>query len=741
MDSAQLKKEQEKLKNVLNYLKNQTKELEEKIKTGLDKSSSDEYIKSHLKYIFSENLEKVKNAKEKPYFARVDFKENNTEGIENLYIGKNSIIDSVTGKSIIVDWRSQIANLYYEGRIGDAEYSCQVGKITGEIFLKRQFFISLGMLEKYIDIDVTTNDVMLQTALEGNADKRLKNIVSTIQEEQNRIIRAEMYKPLIVQGVAGSGKTTIALHRIAYLIYNYEKEFNPEEFLIIAPNKFFLNYISNVLPDLGVDKVRQYTLEELAFKLIGKNFKISEGNEKLVKIVNSKIDADTDVIIQESKLKSSMIFKDLLGKYLKNIEEQYTPKEDLVIKGVKIITKEEVYNLFINEYQIHSYDRRIYEIKKHIQSALNKKIPAIVEKIAARRNLEIKTEISKLTDENEVYNKRIEIYEKYEELIKELEKGGKKHIEKYFNLGSLLKSPLEYYKNFITMLSPGCDIDEKVLEYLKNNTMSILNKNEISFEDISALLYIKYKIFGISEKISLKHIVIDEAQDYGILLFWVLKKILNSNSLTILGDIAQGVHYYRGVNNWNELIKNVFENIDVGYQKLEKTYRTTQSIMSVANHVIEKLNNKEIVLGVPVSKKGDNVNFIKKDNIDEIIEDIDKRIESYIDKGYNSIAIIGKTDKECENIFKNIKKYRKDVVLIQSKDSEYNAGVLVIPSYLAKGLEFDVVIIANATEENYKETEIDIKLLYVGITRAMNILDIYYVKNITKLLEKYWENI
>ena len=200
---------------------------------------------------------------------------------------------------------SNIKFILWPEEFGRSNYLSPEGLIEGEISLKRQYFINNQILEKYSDIDLKTNDELLQIALEEKADDRLKNIVATIQTEQNSIIRADMNKPLIVQGVAESGKTTIALHRIAYLIYNCDKEFNPDNFMIIAPNKFFLNYISNVLPDLGVENVKQYTFEDFAYEVIGKKLKISDNNEKLVTIVNKDFDdinnGNVNIIINESK--------------------------------------------------------------------------------------------------------------------------------------------------------------------------------------------------------------------------------------------------------------------------------------------------------------------------------------------------------------------------------------------------------------------------------------------------------
>ena len=274
--------------------------------------------------------------------------------------------------------------------------------------------------------------------------------------------------------------------------------------------------------------------------------------------------------------------------------------------------------------------------------------------------------------------------------------------------------------------------------YLKKNTSNNLQKNEISFEDLAPIMYIQYKIFGIKEKCKIKHVVVDEAQDYGEFQFDILKQILNSNSMTILGDIAQGVHYYRGIENWKKFIDVEFKNVKTVYTTLNKTYRTTKEIMEIANNVINKLPEFEkeyIVLGEPVIDRKNSVNIKKNKNIDELISSINNRINEYLQNDYKSIAIIGKDMNECEEIEKKLRKTRKDIKLIKGKDSEYNSGISVVPSYLAKGLEFDCVIISNANEEKYTYSSLDIKLLYVTITRAMSKLDIFYTGEITGLLK------
>lgn len=763
MDEEIFKQEKEKLKDIVKKINKEENNLEQYLSSAdmnydLENIAQAQFVSSQLR-----KLENIKSIKDKPYFARMDFKEDG-KSVEKLYIGKISLLDNKTAYPIIVDWRAPISNLYYEGRVGKAEYECLGEKIKGEIFLKRQYIIENQELKKYVNINVTGNDELLQNALEEKADDRLKNIVATIQDEQNKIIRADINQPLIVQGVAGSGKTTIALHRIAYLIYNYEKEFKPEEFMIIAPTKFFLNYISNILPDLGVNDVKQTTFEDFAYDVIGKKLKISDNNEKLVIIVNKDFneinDVETDIMIQEAKLKSSIEFKKMVDDYLKIVEDSYIPKQDLEIniiydnneinlynnlhktesKNVKvncsdskhdntnyddissnnvkttIMKYEEINNLFKNTYKMYNFTTRIKEIEKNLAAELKKKTPEIIENLKKERT----QKIANLTGKN-----RIELYDKYDKIIKILEKEHKKIIKNYISKIPK-KDCIQYYKEFIQSYLKN---ENEVLKYLKANTLNNLNKNEVSFEDLAPIMYIQIQLFGVKEKCKIKHVVIDEAQDYGEFQFDVLKTLINSNSMTILGDIAQGVHYYRGIENWKKFIDTEFKDVKTVYTTLQKTYRTTKEIMDVANNVISKLPEYEkeyIVLGEPVIDRKNSINTKKVENQDELIQNINDRINTYIKQGYKSIAIIGKDMAECENLEKKLRAIRKDIKLIRGKDSEYNSGISIVPSYLAKGLEFDCVLLSNVSKEKYGNSSLDIKLLYVSITRAMSKLDVFY---------------
>ena len=728
MDSKIFVEEENKLKDVVCKITKEEENLENELKSASLQYDMENIAKGQVLQMKVKRLDDINKIKDVPYFARMDFKEDKGK-LEKFYLGKLSILDSKSLEPIVVDWRAPISNLYYEGKLGKASYECLGEQISGEIYLKRQYIIESKKLKKYVDINVTGNDELLQNALEEKADDRLKNIVATIQDEQNKIIRSDINLPLIVQGVAGSGKTTIALHRIAYLIYNYKKQFKPEEFMILAPTKFFLDYISNILPDLGVDNVKQCTFEDFAYDVIGKKIKISDNNEKLVIIVNKDFDevnkGKVDIMIKEAKFKSSIKFKYLVDEFLEIVEENYIPKKDFTFNKYTIMTYDKINSLFKDTYKMYNFNTRINEIEKNLTSEFKKKIPEIINEIKSQRSKSI---------ENLNQQERIKVFDEYDKIIKLVEKDYKKIVKKYLN-EIPKKDCLNYYKEFI---QDFLNEDNEMLKYLKENTIYNINNNEVCFEDLAPIMYISLKVFGIKERCQIKHVVIDEAQDYGEFGFDVLKTIINSNSMTILGDIAQGVHFYRGIENWNTFINVEFKNTKTVYKVLDKTYRTTKEIMEVANSVINKLPEYEkesIVFGKPVIDRKNSINIDKVKDDTELINKINMRIEKYLQSDYKSIAIIGKDMNECEKIQRKIAKVRNDVKLIKGKDSSYNSGISIVPSYLAKGLEFDCVIIADASNEKYIDNSLDIKLLYVTITRAMSKLDIFYIGEISKLLK------
>lgn len=683
-------------------------------------------------------------ARSKPYFARIDFREKDSNKKENLYIGKMSLMRDEDQEVIIVDWRAPIANLYYEGRIGEADYWCPGGNIKGELTLKRQFAINEGILQEIFDIDITTNDEFLQTYLGANSDNRLKEIVSTIQVEQNRIIRADMWKPLIVQGAAGSGKTTIALHRIAYLVYTFEKTFEPENFMIIAPNKLFLNYISEVLPELGVERVKQTTFEEFAMELIGKKFKLKDPFEKLTKFVNHNVTREeieaNNILKNCSQFKASMLFREVMDEYVKYIESSFIPKEHFKIANMVVFKYAEINDLFLKQYKNWPIVQRIDEIKKYLSNRLKQKKDIIIHNLNEQCDNEIMHLKTTMEESPERQKLIIAAIDKRDAVIGKIESYAKSAVKEYIKKISKF-SPYEYYCDLINneelfnKLLEGKS-DKDLIDYTRNHTRDTLKSGYLEIEDIAPIIYLKYLIHGMDEKIPVKHIVVDEGQDFSAFQFYVLKKIVKDSSFTILGDLCQSIHSYRGIRTWQDVVDDVFEGQKCGFLTLEESYRTTVEIMGAANTVIDKIKDLGLVLAKPVIRHGDEVEVIEKQNLNQIAEDISTRINQYRSENFKTAAIVLKTVEECQKMYKLLKGKIDDLNVITGKEEEYKNSTLIVPSYLTKGLEFDVVMIADAGIDVYKEDELDIKLLYVSMTRALHKLCIYYHGEKSLLLNK-----
>lgn len=597
------------------------------------------------KFRLEREVQAIERAKLNPYFARIDFK--NSTNYDKCYIGKKGVID-YDNNIVTVDWRAPISSLYYDSNIGECEYEAPEGIIKGDLLLKRQYVIENSELISFNDVDTVSNDELLRPYLSTSMDNRLKNIVSTIQSEQNKIIRESITKNLVIQGVAGSGKTTVALHRIAYLVYNNRDIFKPSDYMVIGPNKFFIDYISNILPDLDVNGVCQKTLEELF------DFYIEEKIS-----VNNSLDVITqtdDVASFKVSLDMKKVIDDYFGK-LKII-----PNDDFKINDILIVENPQIVNTY------NSINKKVFN---NVNSIINRMILLLEKEI-----LDNFDNISKKFIKNNFSKEK----------INDIKLNIKSYLKKYFNILNI--KSLKIYVNILTEL--GYDVSK-------------ISKGMVNVEDIPSLIYIKFKLKGAREFDNFKHIVIDEAQDYGIFTFYVLKKLFKNSTFSIYGDLAQSLYPYRSIQKWDCLDK-IFKKLEI--QKLNKSYRTTIEIMDEANKINKYLG---LDCAEAVIRHGEKVEYIT-DNICFLLDNLKNK--------YNSIAVITKSQEQANNTYEKLKS-RYNVNLINSNNLKYNNGINILPSYLSKGLEFDAVIILN--KDNYDKNNIlDMKLLYVSMTRALH---------------------
>lgn len=681
-------------------------------------------INSQIQEYGERHFDQLTRGLDKPYFARIDFKPEGNEEFKSYYIGKFSVLIQNDQDPLVIDWRSPVASLYYDSRLGEVEYQSVAETYRGELGLKRQLTIENGQLIGLLDIDLTTNDAFLQAALDAKVDQRLKDIATSIQSEQNRVIRADIHAPLIVQGVAGSGKTTIALHRIAYLIYTYEDRFIPENFLILAPNRLFINYISEALPELGVERVRQAPFIDFLFELIVKEarVKLVPPEEKLVTLLDRNLPTETrSNMILASEYKGSLSFKKALDYYVDQLEANYIPPVDFKLGEYMIFPAEEIRRVFLEEYTFLSLQQRIPMIEKILKHKLNSAEPGILQRVRNKFNRQIdKVEFAIGLTEEERRSTTTALIQQKNEILDHLSLKAKTAVKDYmshFTKINLLKHYQQFLMepvNFFLASEENLNLNQSALQALCHSTIELLNMKKVELEDLAALAYLKKRLLGYKDKFEIKHVFIDEAQDLSVLQFYVLREILNTDMFTLFGDLAQGIHSYRGLKRWSQVSEGVFPNLKCQFLTLEQSYRTTIEIMEHANSIIGQLENPEIVLAKPVLRHGSHPQEYIYTTIPEIVKTLEEEIEVLQGQGYQSIALIGKTLEECKLLKKHMS---LDCGILHGDETLYEGKILLVPSYVAKGLEFDAVFIFNLYE-HYSKEEFDLKLLYVAMTRA-----------------------
>jgi len=693
----------------------------------LDSSLSYQNILTNARFfdMAKNQREGLEAIRQKPYFARIHFQKEN-EPEEKLYIGKTSLFDRETQEPIIVDWRSPVANVYYDGRLGDLTYEVNGEENKGHLFSKRQYKIEKGRLLEVRDIDLTTNDELLQDALAGKADVRLTEIVSTIQAEQNEVIRAHLKQPILVQGAAGSGKTTIALHRISYFLYTMGEHFRAQDLMILAPNKLFIDYIADVLPELGVGQICQTTYAEYVQNATNMKLKLQDPNEQLEKLVQQ--DQIDEIALWVSKMKGTLEYRDIMARYVAKIEHEIADQfEDVYIEKYRILKASHLRRLFLEDYNYLSLEKRIAKIRSVMQNHVRQKRKQLLYTLKKRYDAVLDKALFGIRDDA----KRKEVVTKWiderDERIPAVEKEAKTVVTRYMKRFEKYKiKPL--YREFLTNRSLQ---EELAPEWSKeeHDRFEEAHKKEMwALEDLAAIFYLQAKIKGIKDEWKMKVVFIDEVQDYSLFQLAALKEGLETDMFTMVGDLAQGIHSYRSLTEWSP-VRELFPR--ASYKTLQKSYRTTIEIMAVANRILEKMD-EDLPLVEPVVRHGEEPIFHEMAQFDATqIAEIYGQIRN---KGHRSIALICKTTDEAKKATKVLKKAKLNVQTLSETSEIDQEALLIIPSHLAKGLEFDAVIIA-AVDHPFLDTTIDRKLLYVALTRAMHELHLVAARKEDFLLQ------
>lgn len=692
-----------------NELRNATDTLEnisKKKVTYDDAKRGDQFTKEALMTMYSTRINRLYQIMNSPYFARIDYTQEDSNSNEKLYIGKTSLMDQ-NNHLAVIDWRSPISSMYYDNSVGQAKYLSPSGIISCFISLKRQIIIENQILKSILDTDLVTNDEILQEYLDVHADNRMKSIVASIQKEQNRIIRYDGKKDIIVQGVAGSGKTSVALHRIAYLVYLFNnsnnQKVNSNQFMIIGPNNYFLDYISGVLPDLEVESVNQRTIYDLAKESVDEKITILEPNSELQDYYKFRS------IDGEKNIKTTDEFRIALDKYLENIITYYCTT-DLIIYDKVLFS-----GSAIAQY-LSSSNGNYREKAMNLEKLLIKKVKDDYDSFSEMLTSELRKKALSFPKESET---RLLLFEKISLINKEVKLGLSKQIKKHFE--KLTKKVLPQYINFIESIDKFINFENS--EYFKKESLKRLSKKVLTRDDVGPLLYMKTKFEPHKENRKFIHVIVDEAQDLGMLEFIVLKEIFPNATFSIFGDANQSIFSYRAINDWESVKNTVFaEKCNIFY--MNQSYRTTNEIMGEANKISNYLTG---TISDDVIRHGEDVKYINYEKSQDLIKILINKLEEYIGKGYKSIALISKTDSEAKKLNQDLINFGLDINNVNSEDEKYKGGICTISSSLAKGLEFDATILINVNCNNYNpEYDIDMKLLYVAFTRALHETSVIY---------------
>ncbi len=614
----------------------------------LNQARADSEFEANKILMKQDYFKKLYRIKDNPYFASVVFEDEEKKRY-SVYLGLTYLKDDDFG-NIIYDWRSPICSLYYDFEVGPCAYAAPGGPVKGQMLRKRQYKIENRRLLSAFDNSMSIDDELLQEVLAQDSNDKMKNIVNTIQQEQNNVIRNVRDKTLIVSGIAGSGKTSVALHRIAFLLYKIPN-LTSNDVLIFSPNQIFTEYISNVLPELGEDNTLQTTFNDYLSSSITEFKEVESFMTFLSRYYIEKVD-DFDLVRYKQ---SDGIIHDI-DLYVEDYIRKARMISDFTENHVYTVYKEEVNDLLHNRYSTLPFFERVDEIAQKLSEAnykgSSKKKPT------------------------------------YRKLI--------------MDNSSFSKDYKDIYVGFFC--SDYCKIRMNDEQIRKFN-----NSKVIGYDDALLFTYMKGLLEGFPYERDIKQVVIDEAQDYSYLQYLIISKIFRNSNFTILGDVNQTINPYYKYESL-DVLSNIFKQSKC--INLTKTYRSSPEIIEFTNKILG-LNH------VSAIRRTEKTPLIHRTDPDKLLDDIE-----YLRNKYKSVAVITRESNTAVKLYEELKD-KLPISILNSQSEEFNKALVIIPAYLAKGLEFDSVIVYSDGESKYLKNEKN--LLYVACTRAQHELIVYSV--------------
>jgi len=672
--------------------------------------------------VAQDGLRKLQRVVDSPYFARIDFIEQGQQEREAIYIGLTSFIDPHNDEILIYDWRAPIASLFYDYPPGPATYTTPEMDVSGELLLKRQYIIKSGKLQDVFDTGISIGDEMLQQILSRSADEKMHSIVTTIQREQNQIIRDDRHKVLVVQGAAGSGKTSVALQRIAYLLYKYRTTLSADNMILFSPNSLFSDYVSNVLPELGEANMQQTTFQDyLAHKLSGTGLAIEDPYDQLEFILTGdEDDAAYEARMQGIRYKTSAAFLQVIEAYGEQLKSGGIRFRDFVVGKKVLISAEQLSERFYAKASTQSIGDRMERLTEWILSQLD----------------DIQEDVQK-----RFYRKMVR-EPKYIGTEQEMKRMSKSKAHKAVDPLREQASSLAYidalgmYRDLYAQTGLHQALAEHsgqslppAWETIRAFTMEALDQGTMLYEDATPLVYLKGLVEGQLRVGKIRYCVVDEAQDYSPFHYAYLKKLFPRARFTLLGDWNQGIFTHANAHTGEYAsISELMKEDETETIRLVKSYRSTREIMEFAGQVLPEGEPVE-----PFSRSGESPRLLHADDETELSRLVAEAARKRRDGGASSVAILCKTERETERAHGLLLPLLPELQRIHKLTQHYEAGVMILPAYLAKGLEFDAVILYDAGRSVYANGR-ERKLFYTACTRAQHHLDVCYLGEMTPFL-------
>ncbi len=651
--------------------------------------------------------EKYQKIAASPYFGRIDFAQQG--GAEKpYYIGTFNLINK-DYNILVYDWRAPVSGMFYDFETGPASYECPKGVIEGMLTLKRQYKVEGGKLVYMFDSELKIDDEMLQQLLGKSADSKMKAIVTSIQREQNRAIRNEQYQNLIVQGPAGSGKTSVALHRAAYLLYKHRGEITEKNILIFSPNGIFNDYISNVLPELGEENLMQTTFESFMHHALRSDL-ATESYYSMMEYLFEGRERPTFAVRSASmRIKSSASFHKLLKEYATYAQADGMHFEDLYFKKKLLLSAQEQAKLFSEDYAFLPFVRRLEKLKSRMQYLLKPEEDALKKQV-----------IQTLAEEKRILDRQ-ELLLRTSAIVAGETKKTREAIER-LTAFDLLKKYRAFFDYLVQTVPEPMRAEA---EQLRAFTLEALDAKQLFYEDQIALLYLKSVWGGVPKAAGVRFVIIDEAQDYTPLQYEIFRLLFGHASLTILGDENQAIHPYLNVGSY-ETIAQVFPKESTLFLKLSKSYRSTYEISAFAAMLLGRDASQSI------ARHGEEPIMNGFSSLSELQNALMNDAAALTEQGHSSVGILTRTKKEAAELSTALRRKLRHKTIL-SGDEGYARGVIVMPAYLAKGLEFDAVLIYNASAKSYAYED-ERLYLYTACTRALHVLRVYYIRQPSALL-------